>query len=340
MQFTRKTGVLASALLLMLSLSWMSAAAVAEEYDPLKSNPQQVKSEVETFVDKARKREIPVRFYLPAESGPRPVVLFSHGLGGSRDNNGYIGKHLAGRGYVCVFLQHPGSDESVWKGTKPTEIMPAMQKAASYENLEHRCEDVKVVVQQLSVWNETKGHPLFERIDVKRIGMSGHSFGAQTTQGTMGQSVPLLGQKFLVPEIRAGIAYSPSIPLRGNPEAAFGKIERPFLLMTGTLDDSPIGGQTPDSRRKVYPALPATIDRYELVLDGGKHSAFSEREVRAKLLGGGQKNPNHHRVILALTAAFWDTYLKEDAAAKAWLQGDGPRQIMEKPDIWQMGLKK
>ncbi|ADB16378.1 dienelactone hydrolase-like protein [Pirellula staleyi DSM 6068] len=335
MQFTKNSGLLASTLLLLLS----GASAVAAEYNPLESK-QQAKTEIETLVDKTRKREIPVRFYLPEESGPRPVVLFSHGLGGSRDNNGYIGEHLAGRGYVCIFLQHPGSDESVWKGTKPTEIMPAMQKAASYENLELRCQDVKAVVEQLSVWNKTQGHLLFGRVDPQRIGMSGHSFGASTTQGVLGQSIPLLGPRFLVPEIRAGIAYSPSIPQRGNPETAFAKIDRPFLLMTGTLDDSPIGGQTPASRRKVYPALPTTIDRYELVLDGGKHSAFSEREIKLKLLGGGQKNPNHHRVILAITAAFWDTYLKEDSAAQAWLQGEGPRQIMEKPDLWQMGLKK
>ena len=322
-----------------LAVFILASSAQAGDYNPLEST-QNVTTEAFTLVDTSRNREIPVRYYLPELAGPRPVVLFSHGLGGSRDNNGYIGKHLAGRGYVCVFMQHPGSDESVWRGQRPAEIMEVMQKAANFENLKLRCEDVRAVVTALSSWNQTAGHPLEGRVDVTRIGMSGHSFGAQTTQGVLGQSMPLLGQKFSIPEIRAGVAYSPSIPLRGNEDNAFSKMDRPMMLMTGTEDDSRVGGQTPESRRKVYPALPSTIDRYELVLNGGQHSAFSEREVRLRAAGGGAKNPNHHRVILALTTAFWDAYLQDDAAAKAWLQGNGPRQIMEKADLWQFATKK
>ena len=33
--------------------------------------------------DAARNRDIPVRIYLPSANTPAPVVLFSHGLGGS-----------------------------------------------------------------------------------------------------------------------------------------------------------------------------------------------------------------------------------------------------------------
>jgi hypothetical protein len=33
------------------------------------------------------------------------------------------------------------------------------------------------------------------------------------------------------------------------------------------------------------------------------------------------RNPNHHRVILALSTAFWDAYLRNDASALAWLNG-------------------
>ncbi|WP_459557347.1 alpha/beta hydrolase family protein [Lacunimicrobium album] len=326
-------------LTVILAVCMLSSFAQADEYNPLEST-QEVTSEVFTLVDASRKREIPVRYYFPEQKGPRPVVLFSHGLGGSRDNNGYIGKHLAGRGYVCVFMQHPGSDESVWRGKGIANVQSNMQKAANGENLKLRGEDVKAVVEALSVWNTTKGHPLEGRVDTTRIGMSGHSFGAQTTQAALGQNYGPMGQKFSVPEIRAGVAYSPSIPRIGDENNSFSKMDRPMLLMTGTEDESPIGGQTAESRRKVYPALPNTIDRYELVLDGGQHSAFSEREIRLRAAGGGAKNPNHHRVILALTTAFWDAYLLDDATAKAWLQGDGPRQIMEKADVWQFATKK
>ena len=45
--------------------------------------------------------------------------------------------------------------------------------------------------------------------------------------------------------------------------------------------------------------------------------------------------PNHHRVILALSTAFWDTYLRNDARAKEWLDGGGPQKLLEPGDHWQ-----
>src|SRR3990167_3541328 len=59
--------------------------------------------------------EAPVRVFVPGGKGAFPVILFSHGLGGSREGNRFLGEHWARRGYVAVFLQHPGSDTGVWK---------------------------------------------------------------------------------------------------------------------------------------------------------------------------------------------------------------------------------
>ena len=60
--------------------------------------------------DKGSSRVIPIRVYLPEEEKAAPVVLFSHGLGGSRENNPYLGSHWAKRGYMVVFVQHLGRD--------------------------------------------------------------------------------------------------------------------------------------------------------------------------------------------------------------------------------------
>ena len=68
-----------------------------------------------TVRDEQRNRDIPVRVYLPPGTGAVPVVLFSHGLGGTREGSSFLGRHWAARGYVAVFLQHPGSDDSIWK---------------------------------------------------------------------------------------------------------------------------------------------------------------------------------------------------------------------------------
>jgi predicted dienelactone hydrolase len=132
--------------------------------------------------------------------------------------------------------------------------------------------------------------------------------------------------------IKAAIAFSPSGPRQnGDPKQAFGDVKIPWMLMTGTKDTAPIGDQDVKSRLSVFPALPAGA-KYELVLNNAEHSAFTDRA----LPGDQQKrNPNHHRVILALSTAFWDAYLRQDAQAKAWLDGDGPKSLLEPGDHWQ-----
>jgi len=304
-------------------------------YDPLRL-PDVAKVEVldREARDEARERALPLRIYLPPGPEPAPVVLFSHGLGGSREASPYLGEHWAARGYVAVFLQHPGSDESVWKGVPPRRRMAAMREAASATNALLRAQDVAAVLDWLQARNAGEEDALYGRLDLEHVGMSGHSFGAVTTQGVSGQSAGLLGRRFTDARIDAALALSPSAPTRQDPEKAFGAVSIPWMLMTGTLDDSPIGDQTPESRLLVYPALPDRIDRYELVLEGAEHSAFGERGLPGDR---HERNPNHHRAILALSTAFWDAHLRGDAAARAWLHGDGARSALEEGDRWQVG---
>ena len=309
-----------------------------EGYDPLRlPATAKVRTVDLTVRDEARSRDIPLRVYLPDAAGPAPVVLFSHGLGGTCKGNPYLGNHWAGRGYVAVFVQHPGSDDSVWRGKPLLQRMPAMQQAASGANFMLRVADIPAVLDRLQTWHAETGHALSGRLDLRRVGMSGHSFGAMTTQAVSGQSLGAAGRRFTDKRIKAAVMFSPSPPRQGDAAAAFGSVQVPWMLMTGTRDESAIGGVKPADRLNVYPHLPAAIDRYELVLHEAEHSAFSERGLPGDR---GKRNPNHHRVILALTTAFWDTHLRADLAARAWLAGPAPRGVLEKADRWQLGAPK
>jgi predicted dienelactone hydrolase len=168
-------------------------------------------------------------------------------------------------------------------------------------------------------------------MDLKRIGMSGHSFGAVTTQAVSGQWYPVSQSSLVDPRIRAAIAFSPSPPRSGiEPKQAFGQVKIPWMLMTGTKDTSPIGGTDVKARLSVFPALPPS-GKYELVLDNAEHSAFTERRLPGDK---EQRNPNHYRVIRALSTAFWDAYLRDDTKAKDWLNGEGPKSVLEPGDRW------
>src|SRR4051794_24362024 len=320
--------------LLAAAFMLRSSAASNAKYDPLAVSSEELPKPLDVVVkDHDRNnRELPLRIYLPATKSPAPVVMFSHGLGGTNRGSAFLGKHWAARGYVAVFMQHPGSDDSVWRGEPLGKRLDAMRKAAGLDNFLLRVKDISVVLDQLDRWSQNPNHALAGRLDMKKVGMSGHSFGAVTTQAVSGQTFPLSGTSLADKRIKAAIAFSPSSPRKGiDPKQAFGAVKIPWMLMTGTKDVAPIGDQDVKSRLAVFAALPPG-GKYELVLDNAEHSVFTERP----LPGDREKrNPNHHRVILALSTAFWDTYLRDDAQAKAWLDGDGAQQVLEPGDKWR-----
>ena len=303
-------------------------------YDPLKVAEEKMVSQTFEVKDAKRVRTLPVRVYLPAGTQPAPVILFSHGLGGSRDNNPYLGNHWAKRGYVVVFVQHPGSDESVWKNVPLAQRMGAMQKAASLDNFLMRAKDIPAVIDALARWNGETNHPLKGRLDLAHLGMSGHSFGANTTQAVSGQAFARERMSFLEPRIAASVMMSPSPPALGDPAVAFAPIGIPCLLMTGTQDDSPIGNTRAADRLKVFPHL-QQAPAWQVVFDKATHMSFGERD----LLGKSLTETRYHRAILALTTAFWDAMLKGDAAAKAWLNGEGAKSVLAPEDKWEMNRK-
>ncbi len=315
-----------------LLLAAVLAAAGDGAYDPL-SLPAGFKTQTAdlTVSDGGRQRELPIRVYLPPQKTAAPVVLFSHGLGGSRGGSVYLGSHWSARGYAAVFMQHPGSDDSVWRDKSAEQCMGAMQQAAGFQNFLLRVQDVPAVLNQLEIWNSASNHLLTGRLDLKRIGMSGHSFGAVTTQAVSGQSTAGRRISFTEPRITAAIAFSPSAPQGGgDPGGAFGSVKIPWMLMTGTKDISLIGQTDLKSRLAVFPALPAG-GKYELVLYNAEHSVFTDRALPGDR---EQRNPNHQRVILALSTAFWDGWLRGDPAARSWLDGEGPQSVMERDDRW------
>jgi predicted dienelactone hydrolase len=316
-----------------LTVAAALAVGMSVGYDPLAVMTPHVPRTLDvTVADRHRSRDLPILVYLPTGTTAAPVILFSHGLGGSRHGSKYLGEHWARRGYVAVFLQHPGSDDGVWRDRPIAGRMAAMRGAASAANFLLRVKDVPAVLDRLEQWNRQEGHALKGRMDLGRVGMSGHSFGAVTTQAVSGQAFGGLGPLYTDRRIKAAIAFSPSSP-RGRPAGqTFGKVAIPWMLMTGTRDTAVIGDATVESRLAVFPALPSG-DKYELVLHDAEHSAFADRALPGDRIA---RNPNHHRAILALSTAFWDAYLGEKPDARRWLQSALARTVLETSDGWQV----
>jgi dienelactone hydrolase len=312
------------ACLLLMPLLEAAVEVVAAEYKlPAQTGPVQITRF--DWIDVIRDRKVPVKIYSPqAGKGPLPVLLFSHGLGGSREGYEYLGRAWAGHGYISVHLQHAGSDSAVWQSGGMQGAMAALRRAAANPaNATNRPMDVSFVLDRLEQLNRSdsgfKG-----RLDLTRVGLAGHSFGAFTTLGVAGQV--FLGPSgerlcFADPRVKAAIAMSSPLPAIRTPAAldrAFGKIRIPILHMTGTADASPIGGTGAAERRLPFDHI-SGADQFLITLQGADHMVFAGRSA--------SRTPERERVfedrICECSLVFWEAFLKQDARAGAWLAGGG-----------------
>lgn len=301
--------------------------------------PFRIATTLGTWRDAFRDRDVPVKVYYPVLSEARtttmkfPVILFSHGLGGSREGGQRWAAQWASHGYVVVAMQHAGSDEALWKTAAPRDIAEKMKAGMTIDNLVLRIGDVRFVIDQI-LRRSAAGEDAFANADPVKLGMSGHSFGAQTTLAVIGQKSPINGaQSALDHRITAAIAFSPNARNKTNLPLQFGDITLPAFSITGSEDGSILGdGTRPEDRRKPFEYMPEG-QKYLAVFDGGDHMVFGGH-------GFGPRRPETARDrqiqfgVMAGTLAFWNVYLKQDSAAREWLAEGGYKAILGAKDVF------
>lgn len=253
------------------------------------------------WVDTTRQRTLPVRLYLPkavqlasqsasqpasqpaapnapAASTKLPLVVFSHGLGGSRLGYAHFGRHFAQNGFIALHVQHPGSDRAVWSGG-PFAILGNVQAAASEANVIGRAQDVSFALDRLLADQELG--PLIDRTE---IAVAGHSYGANTAMLLAGAAVERNGKRvsFADARIRAAILLSaPPFHGEGDQAAALRDVRVPTLHITGTDDVIRVPGYRSDAADRIgvfrdMPATPAAA-KHLAIFEGGEHSVFTDR---------------------------------------------------------------
>lgn len=290
--------------------------------------------------DTARGRDVPVRILMPDGTGRAPLILFSHGLGGSLDGGSLWTQAWADAGFIVIHLQHPGSDRSIlqtgdgagrggrlrafgrMRNGGSGGLAGTLRAAMTPEQLEARVRDVKFVLNRIS-GHGREGRCALAHADFAHVGMSGHSFGAHTTQALAGQAFAQTTASTAEPRITASIAFSPSPPSMGSDTRAMANVRRPFFSITGTADETPAAaGVSAADRERPFRAMPAG-DKYLLVLAGANHADFGGN-------GGGmwRQGPNEHvrKAVTDSTIAFWRWTLLGDRTAKAKLDPPNPLQ--------------
>ena len=314
-------------------------ATADEQFVYASSGGYAVETSLDLWRDGSRARDIPVKLYYPAidataaEPAKFPVILFSHGLGGSREGGARWATHWASHGFIVVVLQHAGSDEALWKGAAPRDIANRMKAGMTLDNLAFRVGDVRFVIDEV-IRRTTSGEKVFTHADPTRIGMSGHSFGAQTTLSVVGQKSPLTDQQSgLDSRITSAIAFSPNARNKSKLRSQFGDIKLPVFSITGTADGSILGdGTLPEHRRLPFENMP-TGQKYLAVFNEGDHMVFGGHgfSVRRPETASDKKIQID---VMSGTLAFWNSTLRQDARARRWLEQGGFKATLSDTDIF------
>lgn len=303
--------------MLATALVWIGPAGAACAQQAASQAPRGAESVVDgEWRDAQRDRIVPYRLYLPASAAPAPIVIFSHGLGGSRDAASYLMRLLAANGFVGVVLQHPGSDSALLSGAADRDgAIGQLRAGMTAGAAAARFGDVRFAIDQLAAAN--RSGPLAGRLDLTRIGMSGHSYGALTTLVAVGQRLGAAGDRFRDPRIRAAIVYSPNAPRNQEPGAALAGIATPILHFTGTADRTPLDLEASPEGRQIPFRTIGGADQFLIVLAGGDHMIFSGRVQAAGRMTTTQRAQTD--AIERETLTFWRAYLLGDAQALAAL---------------------
>ena len=285
----------------------------------------------DNLTDTARGRKVPIKAFLPVGGGPFPVVIVSHGAGENWDGNFAQARHLASHGYAVFSVEHIGSNTAVL--THSLRLM-ANLKAITHDANEAlgRPKDISFAIDKAEKWNRSNDK-VRGLLDMKHVGVLGHSFGAYTTMVVAGMRPALNWMKPTVtpgqglgPDLRdnrvvCGVALSPQGP--GEPffiEASYATVKIPLLGITGSKDKQL--SAEPKNRRRAYELWPPG-DKYLIWLANADHLAFSDATGSNHRMLPSHARADVQPVVRAATLLFFNAYLKGDANAKKELTAAG-----------------
>ncbi len=266
-----------------------------------------------------RKRQVPFRVHYPLSGENHPVVIISHGAGGDIDTHFAQAKHLASHGYVAICVEHIGSNRG--------RLTAGMRIAKNLRDMTHdadearsRPADISFAIDCAIKWN-TNHATLKRRMDIKRIGVMGHSYGAYTAMVSCGIRPALtwftpviapgkgLGDSLRDARIQCGVALSPQAP--GEPffiKESYASLAVPLLGISGT-DDQQQGGGSPLQRRDAFTLWPDGQHAF-VWLANAKHSDFTDSTGSPRRMMPSNTRSDVQPMTRAATLMFLNRHLK------------------------------
>ena len=282
---------------------------------------------VETFDLKvpARKKTLPLRITYPLEQNKYPLIVWCHGALGSKDGNQPLVEHWVSHGYVVI---QPTFGDSISLMTqdekkKVKSIISLVNSPRVISQWDDRPQDVSHLLDSLDLLEE-KIPALKGKIDHKKLGIAGHSFGAHTTMMICGMKLfnPFTGKPASYADDRftAAVMISPQGLTKSVTKESYTEMKIPSLMITGDNDGSPMKGKENKAgewRKKAFDLVPAG-DKYLLWVKDAYHG-FGGISGNKSFAGSGPISEDQVSIVKSTALAFFDAYLKQNQTARDYL---------------------
>jgi hypothetical protein len=243
------------------------------------------------------------------QGSPFPVLIFSHGWGGTRTQSTYLMEELASHGYVVVAVDHTyGALVTVFPDERVIlQKSDILQQEGSEEDfflsanelINVWAGDIGFILDQLEAMNRGDLESPFEgRLDLERVGIFGHSTGG-------GNAIQVCWSDA---RCKVGLALDAWLePV--SVEALDEGLDQPFMFLW-----SEDWGSDENIRRfqNLYQELRS--DAYQLEIEGTRHYDFSDLPLLSPLspwfgLKGPIDGQRVLRIIDDYVVAYFDMYL-------------------------------
>ncbi|MEE4354531.1 MAG: hypothetical protein V2J25_16855 [Desulfatiglans sp.] len=214
------------------------------------------------------------------EKGPYPMLVFSHGYGGSGLGSVFFTERLAARGWIVAAPDHHDRHSAVrirtgqledfsrrglWRGARELGASdPEDRRKYLY-----RLDEMRFVVDRMVSSEDFRGI-----IDNKRVAVGGHSFGGYTALGLSGTI-----QERHDPRIKAVLLFSTGAGGYLFRETELASVRIPSMLFMGEREKGQQRGRKTMSEitDKIYRNL--SPPKYFLEVKGASHFSFNNRFV-------------------------------------------------------------
>ncbi len=242
--------------------------------------------------------------------GPYPLLVYSHGYGGSGLSAVFLVETLASRGWVVAAPDHHDKYSAARIRTGPQKDFDRMgflkhvREISASENEDrnryiYRLDEMKLALDRMLAPGALCGI-----IDRDRVAIGGHSFGGFTALGLCG---PIPDRRD--PRIKALLLFSTGAAGYLYSEEELRSVRMPSLLFLGKKErDQKRGSRTmAELADRVYQAM--APPKYFLEVKGANHFSFNNRLTSTLFSGFFGGDEEHFAVIRSRSIAFLERYV-------------------------------